>query len=129
MFLIDTNTISYFYRKNPQVASKFQSHSEKIHFCVISKMESIFGAKKNDNQILVDFYNDIYNAYPLLSFDSDCVEIFCDTKVFLSNQGKIVEDFDLMIASIALANNLTLVTNNTKHFINIPDLKVVDWSK
>jgi len=35
-----------------------------------------------------------------------------------------VEDFDLMIASICLANDLTLITNKLKHFKNIPDLKV-----
>jgi tRNA(fMet)-specific endonuclease VapC len=34
---------------------------------------------------------------------------------------------DLEIASIALANDLTLVTNNTKDFRNVPDLRIVDW--
>jgi predicted nucleic acid-binding protein len=34
-----------------------------------------------------------------------------------------------MIASIAIENNLVLVTNNTKHFVNIAGLKAEDWSK
>jgi tRNA(fMet)-specific endonuclease VapC len=34
---------------------------------------------------------------------------------------------DLLIASIALANNATLVTCNTKHFRQVPKLKIVNW--
>ena len=34
---------------------------------------------------------------------------------------------DLMIASVALAHNLTLVTHNTKDFQNVPGLRLDDW--
>ena len=34
---------------------------------------------------------------------------------------------DLLIASIALANGLTLVTHNTREFSRIPGLKLEDW--
>ncbi len=37
-------------------------------------------------------------------------------------------DRDLMIAAIALANGLTLVTNNTREFARVPGLKLEDWS-
>jgi tRNA(fMet)-specific endonuclease VapC len=38
-------------------------------------------------------------------------------------------DADIMIASIAIANNLTLVTNNEKHFNRISQLKIENWLK
>ncbi len=34
---------------------------------------------------------------------------------------------DLLIASITLANDATLVTRNLKHFRQVPNLKVVNW--
>jgi tRNA(fMet)-specific endonuclease VapC len=34
---------------------------------------------------------------------------------------------DLMIASIAIANGLTLVTHNTSEFSRVPDLNLEDW--
>ncbi len=39
----------------------------------------------------------------------------------------MVQDFDLLIAAAAKARNLTLVTNNTKHFERISDLQIENW--
>jgi tRNA(fMet)-specific endonuclease VapC len=36
-------------------------------------------------------------------------------------------DADIMIAAVALSNNLILVTNNEKHFNRIPDLNIENW--
>jgi len=41
-------------------------------------------------------------------------------KADLKQQGNIILDADIMIASIALSNELTLVTINEKHFNRIP---------
>ena len=38
----------------------------------------------------------------------------------------IIRNSDILIAAIVIANNGTLVTNNTKHFVNIEQLKVVN---
>jgi tRNA(fMet)-specific endonuclease VapC len=35
--------------------------------------------------------------------------------------------YDLMIASIALANKLTVVTHNTADFSRVPGLTLEDW--
>jgi len=42
-------------------------------------------------------------------------------------QGIGVSRMDLLIASVALANNLTLVTHNTADYRNIPGLRLDDW--
>ena len=42
---------------------------------------------------------------------------------------EIIEDMDLLIAATAIYNELTLVTNNTKHFENIPNLSLENWKK
>jgi tRNA(fMet)-specific endonuclease VapC len=42
-------------------------------------------------------------------------------------QGITVPETDLMIASVALVHNLTLVTHNTTDFQNIPGLRLDDW--
>ncbi len=55
------------------------------------------------------------------------MEVFGQTKAFLQKSGMIVDDMDLMIVSTALANNMTLVTHNTKHFVHILGLSLEDW--
>ena len=45
----------------------------------------------------------------------------------LRNQGITIGTSDLLIAGIALENDLTLITNNEKHYANIPDLRIENW--
>ncbi|MBI4688559.1 MAG: hypothetical protein HY756_12440 [Nitrospirae bacterium] len=48
-------------------------------------------------------------------------------KAELEAKGQSLDDADLFIASIALINKTTLVTNNIKHFKIIPGLKIENW--
>jgi len=128
MYLLDTNILSLFIKQNSKIIQKIQSKEENIALCVVVQAECLFGAKKAKKLDLVDLYKDIFESFPNFSFDSKSCDVFTDLKVELSNSGKIIEDFDLIIASICLANSLTLVTNNLKHFKNIKGLKTEDWS-
>jgi len=47
----------------------------------------------------------------------------------LRKMGKTVGDADIIIAACCLENEYTLVTHNTKHFINIRGLLMDDWPK
>jgi tRNA(fMet)-specific endonuclease VapC len=62
------------------------------------------------------------------SFDDIAAKEYGIIRATLEMSGNIIGPNDLMIASIAKANNLKLVTNNTKEFNRVPDLIVEDWS-
>ncbi|MCF8079436.1 MAG: hypothetical protein K9K88_09175 [Desulfobacterales bacterium] len=47
----------------------------------------------------------------------------------LEVQGTPLDDFDLAIAASALAYNLTLVSNNEKHFQRVEGLKLANWTR
>jgi len=128
MYLLDTNILALFVKQNSKIIQKIQNYEDSIALCVVVQAECLFGAKKAKMLDLVDIYNSIFESFPNFSFESKSCEIFTDLKANLSISGKIIEDFDLIIASICLANNLTLVTHNTKHFDNIKGLKVEDWT-
>jgi tRNA(fMet)-specific endonuclease VapC len=59
------------------------------------------------------------------SVESAC--LFGKIKAELKKVGKPIEDFDILVASIAIANNCILVTHNIDHFSRITDLHVEDW--
>jgi len=47
----------------------------------------------------------------------------------LKKQGKLINDADILIASIVITNNAVLVTSNETHFKRIKGLKVENWLK
>ncbi len=61
------------------------------------------------------------------SDNNSSAEAFGRFKSKLKSEGKIIEDFDILIASIAFVNNCILVTNNSNHFKRIDGLKVENW--
>ncbi|MEX2444192.1 MAG: PIN domain-containing protein [Alkalispirochaeta sp.] len=56
------------------------------------------------------------------------IETFVGLKADLQIAGTPLDDMDLLIAATALSHNLTLVTNNEKHFSRVPGLLVVNWA-
>jgi tRNA(fMet)-specific endonuclease VapC len=67
------------------------------------------------------------NTIEVVQFDRKAVEIYAVIKSSLKKQGKLIDDFDILIAAVALSNELILVTNNVKHFERIPNLKTENW--
>ncbi len=54
---------------------------------------------------------------------------FAVIKVQLRKLGRMIEDFDIAIAAHAQASNLTVVTNNIRHFAMIKGLRTIDWTQ
>ena len=64
-----------------------------------------------------------------IPFDNDSAQQFGKVRVELRRTGIEVDTTDLMIGSVALLHDLTLVTHNTADFRNIPGLRLEDWLK
>jgi tRNA(fMet)-specific endonuclease VapC len=62
-----------------------------------------------------------------LPFDDIAAEHFARERARLQALGTPIGLSDLLIASIALANNLILVTNNTREFSRVNGLQIEDW--
>jgi len=130
MFLLDTDTIIYNLKGNEAIKRNLQDHFENpMKICVITLMELYFGAYKSKKIAgNLSKVRTIENAFEILSVNSECAEIFGMLKASLKKSGTLLDDFDLIIASCAMTNNLTLVTNNTKHFVRIDGLKLTNWT-
>jgi len=70
-----------------------------------------------------------FSLFDSLMFDDNASLIYGKIKNDLERKGNIIGPNDLLIASIAISNNLTLVTNNTKEFSRIKGLNIIDWEK
>jgi tRNA(fMet)-specific endonuclease VapC len=75
----------------------------------------------------IELLNEFTSELNILYLDTECGKIFGKIKADLKKEGKIINDSDLFIASIAINNKMRLVTNNDKHFKRIEDLQVENW--
>ena len=79
--------------------------------------------KKKNQKALENFLSGI-QILPIFP----ALDIYAAEKAHLQKSGKIIDDFDLLIAATAVSFDLTMVTNNTSHFNRLADIKLEDWT-
>ncbi len=131
MFLIDSDILIFLLRGNRTVAESFEAHAaDPKALSVISYGELLYGAMKSarpvENAAKV---RRIGELFPVIDVSPAVMETFGSLKADLEKQGKRVDDFDLIIASTAVHLSYRLVTNNVRHFRDVPGLAVENWAK
>lgn len=130
MYLLDSDTIIFAFKDNEAVKKNLRDHLyDPIRICVVSLMELYYGAYKSQKaESNLAKIKTLEGSLEIIPLGRESVEIFGIYKAKLEKSGIPLDDFDLILASIALAHNLTLVTNNTKHFQRIEGLKITNWT-
>ena len=132
-FLLDTNTVSYFLRdySAPLTTRLRACDPASLAISTITAGELSYGlAKLGISQrasILSVKLNKLLRAVPVLPLCTQAVQHYATTRTFLESQGTTIGGNDLWIAAHALAQNMTLVTNNTREFDRVPGLKLENW--
>ncbi|MFM6010812.1 MAG: type II toxin-antitoxin system VapC family toxin [Dolichospermum sp.] len=129
IYLLDTDTCIYWLKNITSVTNKIQTIGwENICICNITVAELYFGAYNSQKvaENLTRAENFIQNI-AVITLDNNAVKKFGELKAELRKIGQQVADFDLLIASVALTRNYILVTNNTRHYSRISELKLENW--
>jgi tRNA(fMet)-specific endonuclease VapC len=130
IYLLDSNAcIGYLNGRAVGVLQRLQAISaQDVVLCSIVKAELFYGAMKGTTpaQTLAKL-NLFLNRFTSLPFDDRAAEVYGRIRARLSTMGTSIGPNDLFIASIAIANNVTLVTHNTREFSRIDELRVEDW--
>ena len=126
--LLDTDICSAHMRRPSGMAHRFIQYSGGIATATVSLAELYSGAYKRPNPTrILNGIADLLRDVAVLDFDSACAEEFGKIRGPLLQKGIQVPTADLMIASVALVHDLTLVTHNTTDYKNIPGLRLDDW--
>ena len=127
-FLLDTDICSAHMRANGLVTNRFIQYGGGLFVPTVVLAELYSGAYHIANPIpLLQKIADLLNDVQVLDFDHTCAERFGKVRGGLLQKGISVPTADLMIASVTLVHDLTLVTHNTKDFQHIPGLRTDDW--
>lgn len=125
-YVVDSDVLIYFLKGDKKAINKLSKiYPIELYTSRINYTELIYGAY---NSTKVDKNLDVIlpflENFQILEFCKTSSIVFAKTKAKLKKSGNIIADMDLMIASIAMANGATLITNNLKHFERIEGLKV-----
>ncbi len=96
--------------------------------CSVVVAELHYGARRSTRQAetLVQvqaFCNHFFSVV----FDDESAAVYGRIRADLAELGTLIGPNDLLIAAIAQANNLTLITRNTREFSRVAGLKLEDW--
>ena len=127
-FLLDTNICISLLKNQYGIREKIIEVEPKN--CFISEItiaELYYGASKSSNKNErikdVEFIATKFDVLPIFP----ALEVFGDIKTKLESDGNRIDDFDILIGSTALVNNLVMVTDNVKHLERLPDIQIENW--
>jgi len=131
MYLLDSDILIYSLKGNSAVQKQLVLHlNDALKVSVISMMELYYGAFKSERTAgNLAKVRKIERHLEVLPVSIEIAETIGMLKSDMESRGTRLDDFDLIIASSALAHNLILVTNNICHFERIEGLKIENWTK
>ena len=132
MYLFDTDIIINIVKPRPSLnlLQRLEKLSkEQQYVSTITIFEIVYGAEKSQR---ADFHLNnletiLLPAVNIVGFDTKAAYVCGRIRAELEKRGTPLDLADLEIASIAIANNLTLITHNVRHFERVPLLKYADW--
>ena len=136
-YLLDSNIISEIIKPEPDfnVLSKIAEHNSDCAICSPVWQEILYGLYRMpegmNKKDLDNFINeDVHENFRIKNFTERAAVIQAELRSKLEKKGTPTQKEDSMIAAIALANHMVLVTRNTKHFTaiqEVSDLLVENW--
>ena len=128
-YLLDTNICAYFLNGKFNLETKIDEVG--LQNCLVSEItiaELKYGVEKSTfkekNRKTLEIFQSKFDILPI--FPS--LDIYAKEKARLKTKGKILDDFDLLIGSTAIFNNLILVTKNTSDFDRLESIEIEDWT-
>jgi tRNA(fMet)-specific endonuclease VapC len=130
MIFLDSDIISYYFSANTKIKEKILEtidNDENICTTVINVYEILKGFRWKNSEKKEKQFKEFLEDITIFTIDNDVMDIAANLYSDLRKNGKTIGDADILIAAIVIRNEGTLVSNNTKHYEDINQLKLINW--
>lgn len=131
MLILDSNTISYYFRGDPEVVPRLQAvRPADLAVPAIVEYELRYGLMRLPQEAAeprLAALAQLLRPMQLLPFDAECASLAARIRVVLEAAGTPIGPHDLLIAATALRHQATLVTRNVREFSRVPGLQWISW--
>ena len=129
--MLDTNICIYIIKQRPAaVLNRFlEFQVGDIGISSITLSELRYGvAKSMHREKNAKALDEFVIPLEIVPFDEGAARVYGDIRATLEKAGRPIGSMDMLIAAHALSLDTTLVTNNTREFMRIPTLNIIDWT-
>jgi tRNA(fMet)-specific endonuclease VapC len=131
-YLLDTDICSYaIKRKEAALLGRIRDGliAEEIAISVITRGELLYGLALLPEAIsLARAVHAFLDTVPCLDWNKEAASRYAVLRAGQKMSGNPIGYMDTQIAAHALAENLTLVTNNERHYSRFEGLQLVNWA-
>ena len=131
MLILDSNTISYYFRGDPQVVPRLQAlRPADVGMPAIVEYELRYGLLRLPQEAATPrlaALAQLLQPMQRLAFDSECAAQAARIRAELEARGTPIGPHDILIAATALRHQSTLVTRNVREFSRVPGLQWLNW--
>ena len=129
MILLDTNICIYIINvKPPEVLARFrQFRLGEIGLSSVVAAELAYGVAKSSSERNRKALEMFLAPLEIMPFDEVAIWVYGKLRADLERSGQSIGSLDTLIAAHALSMNAVLVTNNTREFSRVNDLRLENW--
>jgi predicted nucleic acid-binding protein len=129
-YALDTNIITYYLKSHEKVMNKVDKEAEnnKIIIPPLAYYEIKKWLCANNSKVKLQAFEKLIDKSGIDIVDKETLDLSLSIYTKLRKNGFAIDDGDLLIAAYCIKNEYILVTNNQKHFRNIENLQIVNWS-
>lgn len=130
--LIDTDILSCYFRGDKTVTNRFSlylDYYDSFNISMITYFEVLSGLLMIDARAQLRKFEAFCSSNNVINISEASVTLSAKKAAHLKRKGSVLDNQDVLIAGIALEQNLVLITNNEKHFSRIPDLLIDNRKK
>lgn len=128
--ILDTDTLSFFFRNRPEVVEKVNAYLTVhgiLNLSVVTYYEVLNGLLYKDAHKQLEKFERFIDLNQVIFLNVEIAKKAAEIYANLRKAGQVIGHNDVLIAATAIVYDLTLITNNLGHLSRIPDLSLENW--